>query len=172
MAVGRNLSYTRDIFGTVRGFDHSSGSLSGDDDLLVQAAAKRGVPVRHLFGEGAIVPTRGPDRWSEWLRQKRRHASAGRYYGPAVKAHLFAYHTSAHVLWLAPVLAGLPGLLLLAARLAMLRLVLGRPAAEFGERDLLAGLPLWELIYALYNLLVAPVGVLFGPRVWRTGSER
>lgn len=172
MAVGRNLSYSKRTFETVRGYDHSSLSLSGDDDLLVQEADRQGVPVIHLFGSESYVPTRAPGSWSEWLRQKRRHASAGKYYATSVKGHLLAYHSTAHVLWLAPFVAGLPGLGLLAMRLFLLWATLARPASVFRERDLLIAMPIWELAYALYNVLVAPVGIALGPRRWKTGAAR
>ncbi|MDX1439654.1 MAG: glycosyltransferase, partial [Rubricoccaceae bacterium] len=39
MAVGRNLSYTKDLFEKIGGFAHSASSLSGDDDLFIQEAS-------------------------------------------------------------------------------------------------------------------------------------
>jgi hypothetical protein len=75
-------------------------------------------------------------------------------------------------MWLAPIVAGLPGLALLAGRLVVQRVALTRPAAVLGERDLLMLQPVWELLYALYNVLVAPAGLFLQPGEWRTGGER
>jgi cellulose synthase/poly-beta-1,6-N-acetylglucosamine synthase-like glycosyltransferase len=172
MAVGRNLSYSKELFRRIGGFDHSAHLLSGDDDLFVQEAARRGASVLHTHEPESQVPTAAPESWSEWIRQKRRHASAGRYYRPSIKAHLLAFHVTGHAMWLAPIVAGLPGLALLAGRLVVQRVALTRPAAVLGERDLLMLQPVWELLYALYNVLVAPAGLFLQPGEWRTGGER
>ncbi len=172
MAVGRNLSYPKSVFDRIGGFAHSMASLSGDDDLLIQEASRRGGRVVALLDPESFVATDAPATWSEWIRQKRRHASAARYYRARINMHLTVFHVSGHAMWLAPFLAGLPGLGLLLAKLVVQTIALARPAGVHRERDLIGLLPAWELIYALYNVLVAPFGALFGPRGWRTGGER
>jgi cellulose synthase/poly-beta-1,6-N-acetylglucosamine synthase-like glycosyltransferase len=172
MAVGRNLSYPKALFERLGGFAHSARSLSGDDDLLVQEVARRrSALVRYVLDPDAFVPSEAPATFEAWLRQKRRHASAGRYYGPAVQAHLLLFHGSNLLLWL-----GVPALRLaagvwwgagfLALRFLFQRAVLKDAADAFGARDLTPAQPLLELLYVLYNTTVAPLGALLRPKRW------
>ena len=166
MAVGRNLSYGRALFEAVGGFGHSARSTSGDDDLFVQAAARRGAHAHYVFDARTFVPTEAPATWRAWLRQKQRHTSAGRFYRPSVKVHLALFHASGLALWLAPLVAGRRGALLLGARLALQGGVLARAARALGAHDLLPALPGLEALYGLYTLCVAPLGLLRMPRRW------
>ncbi|MDX1418940.1 MAG: glycosyltransferase [Rubricoccaceae bacterium] len=172
MAVGRNLSYPRSLFERLGGFAHSARSLSGDDDLLVQEVDRTGAaPVRYLLDPGSFVPSAAPATLGGWLRQKRRHASAGRHYRPAVQARLLLFHASNVLVWLgAPVLwlaAGTPwGAGFLAVRFLVQRAAL-KPAEEaFGARDLTLAQPVLDLLYLLHNAVVAPLGVLLKPARW------
>jgi cellulose synthase/poly-beta-1,6-N-acetylglucosamine synthase-like glycosyltransferase len=167
MAVGRNLSYGRDVFDRLGGFAHSSDSMSGDDDLLVQEVARcRAATVRHVFDPRAFVPSDPPAMWRQWLRQKLRHLSAGRFYDRGVQAHLALFHMTGVVLWAAPFAAGWIGAGLLVARLLVQGLALRRAAHVLGERDLLPTQPLLDLLYAAYNLLIAPLGLARMPKRW------
>lgn len=167
MAVGRNLSYARRVFADIGGFAHSARSLSGDDDLFVQEVARRrAAPVHAVLDARSFVPTDAPPSWSAWIRAKRRHTSAGRFYRLPVKAHLVAFHASNALVWLAPFVVGWWGAAALAARFAWQFYVLRRPARMLGESDLMAALPAYEALYVLYNVIVAPLGVLRMPRTW------
>ena len=167
MAVGRSLSYPRSVFRRIGGFAHSLHSLSGDDDLLVQEVARRrAAVVRHLFDACSFVPSLPPATWRQWFRQKRRHLSAGRFYDRGTQAHLTLFHATSIALWAAPLALGWWGLGLLAAKLVVQATLLSRTAAVLGERDLLPVQPLLELLYAAYNLLLAPFGLARMPKRW------
>ena len=167
MAVGRNLSYSKTTFHRIGGFAHSRRSLSGDDDLLVQEVARRNAAsVRHLFETSTYVDTDAPATWRGWLHQKRRHASAGRFYDRRIQGHLALFQGTSILVWLAPLLAGWEGLALLATKLAVQGAVLLGPARIFRETRLILSLPLLELLYAGYNLVVAPLGLARIPKKW------
>ncbi len=167
MAVGRNLSYPRRVFGAIGGFAHSMQSLSGDDDLFVQEVARReAAPVHAVLHSRSFVPTDPPASWASWLRAKRRHTSAGRFYRLPVKAHLLTFHGSNALVWLAPFFLGWWGAAALAVRLALQFFILRRPARILGESDLMPALPAYEALYLLYNVLVAPLGLFRMPRNW------
>lgn len=167
MAVGRNLSYSKHLFDQVGGFAHSAASMSGDDDLLVQEVhRRRAAPVRHVFGPETFVKTDAPRSWRAWLKQKQRHASAGRFYAAAPSAHLTAFTLTGALLWLAPLVLGWAGLALLLGKLVTQYAVLAPAARTFGEMDLLPALPLWDLGYTLYNVLVVPLGLARLPEEW------
>ncbi len=167
MAVGRNLSYPKTLFKEIGGFAHSRSSLSGDDDLLVQHVFSEGAaPVRHVFGEETYVWTDAPATWRAWLRQKHRHASAGRFYAGYAKRHLTLFHATGLLLWAAPFALGWAGGAMLAAKLLAQGLALRYAAGVFGESDLLPTLPLWELCYAGYHLAIVPLGLIRLPERW------
>ena len=169
MAVGRNLSYPRSVFEAVNGFSHPGGqeSLSGDDDLFVQAVHRKNcATVRPLLDEKTFVPTDSPESWRDWWRSRRRHVSAGRHYPWTVGLHLTLLHGSLLLLWLAPILLGKLGVGLLATGLLARHSPLGPAAETFDETDLLAVFPLWELGYALYHLLLVPIGLFHPPTEW------
>lgn len=167
MAVGRNLSYPRSVFNAVDGFSHCNQSMSGDDDLFLQAVRRQGAAdVQAVLDERTFVPSTAPASWKAWYRQHRRHVSAGRYYDWDVSLHLALLHGSLILLWLAPFFVGTTGLGLLATGLLARHSALGPAADTLGDVDLLALFPLWELGYALYHLLIAPIGLLFPPSEW------
>ena len=167
MAVGRNLAYSKGLFADVGGFGRHARLLSGDDDLLVQEVVRRRAgAVRALLDEGTFVPSDAPTSWRAWLRQKRRHLSDGRAYPLPIQLHLALFQATAVGLWLAPALAGWRGAGLLALRLLLHRWALGEAADVLGEGDLLAHHPLFELGYALYNGVLAPLSMAREPKRW------
>ncbi|HMB93887.1 MAG TPA: glycosyltransferase family 2 protein, partial [Rhodothermales bacterium] len=167
MAVGRNLSYPRSLFQTIEGFTHSLGSLSGDDDLLIQEVARRrAAPIQPVLAAETFVPSEPPASWQQWIRQKRRHLSAGQFYDHRTLAYLALFHTTSTVLWLAPLFLGWTGVGLLAAKLMGQGFVLRHAAHILHERDLLPAFPLLELGYMAYTLLMLPLGLARLPRRW------
>ena len=172
-AVGRNLSYPADLFARVGGFEASSASLSGDDDLFVQHVAReRAAGVRYVLGAGAHVPSEAVAGWGAFWQQRRRHASAGAHYAPGVLAGLGALHASALVLWLgAPLLhaaTGAPtGWGLVALHLLVQRAALGPAFEAFGAAsDLRLAQPLLDLASTLYQAVAGVLGLFPAPRRW------
>lgn len=167
MAVGRNLSYPASVFEVVGGFRPIMHSMSGDDDLFVQEVVRRSAAVvRAVMDPASFVPTQAPTTWRAWLRQKRRHASAGRFYSARSQAALALFHGSNIIVWIAPVFLGWMGAALLGTRLAVQFAALRSAAHRLGEETLLPVQPLMEAIYLLYTTLAAPSAMLFAPRRW------
>ncbi len=78
---GRNLAYRKKVFQQVNGFQEISQHISGDDDLLLhQIAQKTGWKFRYVFDRGAIVKTKIPNSFRQFIHQRIRHASKGRFY--------------------------------------------------------------------------------------------
>lgn len=168
MAVGRNMAYPKALFTRVGGFAHAQASLSGDDDLFVQEVARRrAAPVRAVLDPATFVPTDAPPTLRAFVRQKRRHLSAGRFYRRRHQVALALLQGSAVLLWLAPFWAGCLGALLLGARLGVQALALRAAARRLAACDLLPRLPAFEALHALYHALLAPLSVFARPRRWR-----
>lgn len=79
MGVGRNMSYKKSTFLGNKGFAKNLHVPFGDDDLLVQEIANSGNVQIAVKPESHIIsyPSKGV---GQWLKQKRRHLSAGKHY--------------------------------------------------------------------------------------------
>lgn len=89
MGVGRNLAYKRSVFFNNKGFGPHLNLQSGDDDLFVNALARK---------QNTIINT-SPDsftrsvpsiNWGEFVKQKTRHMSTATHYRSLSKILLLA----------------------------------------------------------------------------------
>lgn len=79
MGVGRNLAYRRSLFFNNRGFANQLHLQSGDDDLFVnQTANKTNTAIE--IDPGSKTISEPKTTMNSWLRQKRRHLTAGMHY--------------------------------------------------------------------------------------------
>jgi glycosyltransferase involved in cell wall biosynthesis len=79
MGVGRNISYQKSLYNAVGGFRDHLDLASGDDDLLVNAAAADH-SIGILIDPASHTLSRPKLSWRSWYRQKQRHYStAGSY---------------------------------------------------------------------------------------------
>lgn len=79
MGVGRNLSYKKDLFFRNKGFSALNNIASGDDDLFInKVATKRNTTV--VIDPEAFTVSMPKRTWRDWLRQKKRHYTTGKYY--------------------------------------------------------------------------------------------
>ena len=155
---GRNLACRRQILMELGGYDALPDTLSGDDDFLLQAVARFGSRLTYALASSTAVPAQGPSGWRAFIRQKRRHLSAGgRYHLPAQLGYAL-YHGTNLLLWASP-LAGLihrPLLLLLPAKLLLDGLLLRFWSSRLHQPFSLAGFLAWEPIFPLYHLIAFP----------------
>jgi len=84
MGVGRNMAYKKSLFFKNKGFAAHMHIPSGDDDLFVNANARPDNTTIQIHREAQV--------WSEpkttflaYLRQKKRHIGAGKFYKPKHK---------------------------------------------------------------------------------------
>jgi poly-beta-1,6-N-acetyl-D-glucosamine synthase len=79
MGCGRNLAYRRSLFFNNKGFANQLHLQSGDDDLFVnQTATKTNTAIE--IDPDSITLSEPMPTMNSWLRQKRRHLTAGMYY--------------------------------------------------------------------------------------------
>jgi cellulose synthase/poly-beta-1,6-N-acetylglucosamine synthase-like glycosyltransferase len=93
MGVGRNLSYKKQVFYRHKGFTAHNHVPSGDDDLFINMAANK-KNTRINIDPESFTLSESPKSWKEWMRQKRRHYSTGKYYKPLHKFLLASYSFS------------------------------------------------------------------------------
>lgn len=76
LANGANLSYQKETFAQVKGFEHNDNLASGDDVFLANKIANR-YPKSIIFlkSKGAIVHTKSEADWSSFFAQRKRWAT-------------------------------------------------------------------------------------------------
>lgn len=84
MGVGRNLSYTKDIFRHSKGFYKHRKVDSGDDDLFVQSNATPG-NTSVVYQPEAFTISTARGTWSGWILQKIRHITSSALYSSKIK---------------------------------------------------------------------------------------
>ena len=160
MGVGRNLAWRKALFGRVGGFAAHADLPSGDDDLLVNAAAHAGNTAICLF-PSTFVYSEGEKTWRAWLRQKRRHLSAGTRYRPQHQAFLgiLALSHTLHYFLLTPLwFAGFGTICVScwAVRMAPAFLIHWKILRQFREERLILWFPLLDALLALYYAAFVP----------------
>ncbi len=162
MGVGRNLAFKKAVFERVGGFSKHEHIPSGDDDLLVNAAATP----RNTFcclHPDSFVYSKGKQSWKTWLRQKRRHLSASPAYKWRDKLLLGGLSLS-HVLhfFLLFLLLSLgyaqeAVLCWWLLRGLLLYILYRRVFSTLREQDLLLLFPIYDLLLAVYYGVLIPV---------------
>ncbi len=160
MGVGRNLAYRKALFFKNKGFSAINQIPSGDDDLFINKVATAQNTAVVLDPE-AFTLSKPKQTWQEWMRQKTRHYSTGRYYKKTHKA-LLGFYTASYLFFYP--------LLIVAAiffdwRLALIPFVVRLIVQAFvwkgamkklGEDDLFPLFFLWDVWMLFYYLLFAP----------------
>ena len=160
MGVGRNLAYEKALFFDTKGFAGHYHLLSGDDDLFVNKnATKHNCAVE--FSAGSHTLSRPETTFRAWIKQKKRHLSAGSHYSSGSRIRLGSELISriilyASLIWICIALpwsipaGALFGLLLL-VRLIVFRMGMRR---------------LDEKFLLLPSLLIDPVFPVFLGAIW------
>ncbi len=161
MGVGRNLAFKRTIYDRVGGFSTHEHIASGDDDLLVNAAANAKNTVVCLEPE-SFVYSNASRNWSAWFRQKRRHLAAGPAYLLSHKmalALIALSHTGHYCLFFILLLAGFAVKIVLGffiLRLLSVLWIFGKILRVLQTPGLFFGIPFFDGLLALYYGIVVP----------------
>lgn len=153
MGVGRNIAYTRELFNSVNGFKSHYSLQSGDDDLFVQEAAKKGNYTICLDPE-SFCYSEAESTWNDYVKQKTRHFTTSSRY-PLIKKlllgiyplNLLMFHVSFLILCLNLALNWLT-LGIFTFLILVKWITLGISFRKLGEKKLAYGIPLWEIIHA------------------------
>jgi glycosyltransferase involved in cell wall biosynthesis len=98
MAVGRNMACTRRALEFAQSDKRWNSVASGDDDMLVNIAGDSTNTVIIANPEGFTF-TDAKTTLHDWLHQKQRHLSTGKYYNDQVKWLLGLYGCAHALLW-------------------------------------------------------------------------
>lgn len=171
--TGRNLAYRKSVFDEVGGFTKIAHSLSGDDDLfLQQVSAETNRQITYALQPQTAVPSAAPANLKQYFTQKRRHTSAGKYYGMPQKlgylffhgANLLLFAACAYALfqtrWIALALGFLGG------KFTLDFLALYLLGKRLDKRRLLRYFIPWEVFFVLVHTFIAPTA-FWGKIRWK-----
>lgn len=159
MGVGRNLAYRRDLFFRNKGFAAHHHLPGGDDDLFINGCANE-FNTAVVLDPNAFTLSTPPKRWRDWMRQKERHNSTGKYYkfkdrwmlGCYLTTHFFFYPLliASFFTFDWRVVLGVYTL-----RMLIQALVFFKAMKKLGESDLFSFFWLWDVWMFLYYLIFA-----------------
>ena len=156
MGVGRNLSYTQELYDSVRGFKSHYYIPSGDDDLFVnEVGTKKNTAV--VFSKEAITISIPKKNFTDWWYQKKRHLTTGKHYKTYHKILLTLYPVSLVIMYiLLPLLLVMHNwwyiaLGIVGFRVLLQMIIFSRPFRIMGSRDLILLAPFFEVVMLIIN---------------------
>lgn len=169
MAVGRNMACTKDIFIQAAASETWNAVPSGDDDLLMAIAATAG-NTAVVYNSHSYTTTIAKTSWQEWLLQKQRHMSTGKYYKGRIKTLLGIYAISHAFIWLFFFVLIAMGnwkvsLLLMSLRCLLYWAIMAITSRKLKEA-LLFSLPFFDLGWMLYNFVLSPYIIFKNKTRW------
>ncbi|MBK6341881.1 MAG: glycosyltransferase [Flavobacteriales bacterium] len=171
MGVGRNLGYASDVFFGSSGPQKHNHLMSGDDDLLINAAARKGntavVADPHSF-----MTTRPTPDLPTWIRRKRRHYTTAVHYRFGHQVLLMLLPLARLVFWSALIMLLLRQRWVESAIGLGAQLLLLQPVAIAALRRLQAGAIAWlalplEWLFLLLDPLLYASTILVKPKRWK-----
>ena len=167
MGVGRNLSYKKELFLKNKGFSSINHVPGGDDDLFINKVA-RADNTRIVIDPESFTFSEPKKTFSEWVRQKTRHYTTGKYYKLRHK-FLLALHSVSHILFYPafvlsllypPSMGWSVTLAVFSIRFLVQGIVYFRCMKKLGESDLF---PFWWLL----DLWMIGYYIIFAPAIWK-----
>ena len=113
------------------------------------------------------------ETFSEWLRQKRRHMSSGKFYKSRDKSLIGFYYFTNTLFWILITISLILQLnweiavAILSARLITQIIVYWTGFRKLGEKDLIILIPIFDLIAAIIYPLLAITNPFIKIRVWK-----
>jgi len=160
MAVGRNLACTKSILLEAQKDPLWATMPSGDDDLLIRLKANKS-NMSILADSNAFTMSEAKVNLKDWLAQKQRHLSTGKLYKKPIQFLLGIYAVSHGLMWLLWITLLFAGKGYLISSMMMLRCILvwslwAISAENLKEKKLMLFLPLCDIAWAFYNLILSP----------------
>lgn len=160
MGVGRNLAYRKSLFFRNKGFSSINHVPSGDDDLFINKVANKKNTAVVLDPE-AFTLSKPKQTWKDWMRQKNRHYTTGKFYKTSDKFLLGLYTFSFFLFypllfvsiiffdwrWSLPVFG---------VRLITQAIIWKKAMKRLNESDLFPWFIFWDVWMFCYYIIFAP----------------
>lgn len=172
MGVGRNLAYRKSAFLNNKGFGKIQHITGGDDDLLVNELANK-KNTRLALGAESLTYSIPKSTWGEYLKQKTRHWSVGKYYKTKDKFLLGLQNACNLVFWLALIILAVQtnnyfipaGLLIF--RMLFITILVNSTSKKFGYRMNIWLVPMMDILYAGYASIFGTIALFTKKVRWK-----
>jgi len=171
MAVGRNMACTKEILLQAQQSDLWNALPSGDDDLLIRIAGTGG-NTAVVCNEAAFTYSDTNKSFKDWVGQKQRHLSTGKYYKEHIKLLLGGYGASHAIMWI-----GFLALLftpfcediivVMVARCLIYWIIWIFTAEKLMEKNLIYLFPFFDMGWTIYNFAFFPYITWKNKKHWK-----
>lgn len=170
MAVGRNILYPRSLLIANDPFNRLHDIPYGDDDLGLQAISDKS-EVRVCLNENSFVISDPAISWSQWLKQKHRHMSAGHYYKPGLwwQPGLYGIALIGHwsiMVFMIGSLTWWKWIPVFVMGLLIRWFYYRKWTFKLGDQDTVPGYPLLEIIYTVYLAVMGTLTIVAKKQTW------
>ena len=171
MGVGRNIACKKQTLLKAQQSSIWNELPSGDDDLLVQVCGTR-KNVSIVSQKNAFTYSEAKRSWQDWLLQKQRHASTGKYYKKITKQLLGIYALAHGLGWLLFFVLMFFSdwaliFLLFMMRCGIYWVIWEATATKMNERKLLRWMPVCDFGWAVYNFALSPYIFFKNKQQWK-----
>lgn len=160
MGVGRNLAYKKELFFRNKGFSAINHIPGGDDDLFINRVATK-TNTAIVMDPKAFTLSKPKQSWKEWMKQKNRHYSTGKFYKSSHQFLLGLYTVSFFFFY--PLLAASIiffdwrwSLIPLGVRIIVQGIIWKMTMKKLNEEDLFAAFIFWDIWMFFYYIIFAP----------------
>ncbi|RYD58957.1 MAG: glycosyltransferase [Sphingobacteriales bacterium] len=171
MAVGRNIACTKNALLQAQQSEAWAKLPSGDDDLLINTVATKD-NLAIISDPEAFTISDAKQTYADWVAQKQRHFSTGKYYRPANWLLVGGYAVVHALTWLLFFLLLVIGdretvLIAMALRCLPVWILWKEAAKQTHEKGLTLFFPLMDIGWMIYNFAFAPFVLWKNKQQWK-----
>ncbi len=172
MGVGRNIEYRKSLFYQTKGFTSHYRIDSGDDDLFINSVANN-KNTRIILDPESFTFSEPKTKFNDWILQKKRHLSTGRFYRVQHKVLLGSYALSQFLFYLFFVLLlvfnhAVPLVLtIFFVKLFCQMFVFGKCMVRLQEKKIWIYIPFFEIFFLLLNTWISVSNLFSKPNKWK-----
>lgn len=167
-ASARNFGFNKDAFEKIGGYQNTTETISGDDDLLLREAVKKCLKVCTLTSPGSYVYSETKRTFKEYFSQRARHTQSSFHYLFKQKLFLALWHLMNLVFVFSPAFMFINKIFILPF---LIKILLDAATAvtyqrKFGYRFLIFEVIYLQLIYEIF-LIVHFIKAKLGKIEWK-----
>lgn len=161
LCTGRNFAYRKVVYDQVGGFEKIKHSISGDDDLFLQLVQKETTwKIRYMISPESYIRTLPPGSLAQFIHQRIRHVSAGKYYPKKIQIFYALHHVFLLSIVIGIFISPMTALLALMVKWNIDGAFAAKGKSIFREDFTLPRFAANELLFIAYSLLISPLGFL------------
>ncbi len=79
-ATARSLAFKKKVYEYVNGYNNTTETLSGDDDLFIRECVKQNFKIGYFLTPDSFVFSKSSKSFSDYFNRKKRHLKTSHYY--------------------------------------------------------------------------------------------